>query len=524
MTAYVFDKSKAMKAIIPTGQLLELIHDENNWKITARVSSSLMIQNGEYIGFMCVDDHFRLFEVENAVNNDAKGVTDLTATDAIVDDLKEAITEEKQLIDVDLHTALKALLPGEEWVITGEQPDRLEKSRAYFTSAWDMVLIFEQLYEWSIVPFYTFNRGKIDKKVLKTEKAESVYRGRILNSTVDAGNVYLTKSGRPVTRLYGLGPATGSGDVQTNLTMADAVWSKSQGEPADKPKGQTWIADTEAEEENGVHPLVVQFPDAKDANDLLQQSWEDLQKRKLPATSVSASITDMELLPGHSDDKIRLGDRVGIRLKSGGSAIAKVVAIKRNYTHPWNTKITAGEETASIQRQVSTLIASATHTFERLTIYQNRFYEDEALIQLNAEHIQLNADSIIQHAEWIMLKADKIDLDGYVTAAEFETAIADLETAYATYIMTNEIDAGTAEVGTLIVSGSAAIPYASIGTLEMAGTVGSWKTLTVMTSRNATVTKTPLSLMGANGETVNVDVVTGISFSESSQQITYIGG
>lgn len=410
MTLYVFDQNKSLRTALADSRVYELIHDENNDQVTAKVAQGVEIKTGEYIGFACVDGKFRLFEADDISHDDDRNVTEITAKDAAVAELQEIIIEELQQLDVTLTDALTALLP-EEWTVYGEDPERLEKSRAYYSTAWAMIETFRTLYEWRIIPYYLFEGKEITGKMLELQPDVATYRGRYLQSRVDASKVYVTRSGRPITRLYGLGPATGSGDVQTNLTFAEVEWSVANGDPVDKPKGQTWVEDPEAVARHGTHSRTFYVNSAETAEELLQKTWEELQKRKQPTINVQATVTDLEFIPGQSHQKIRLGDLIAVRLKTGETVEARIVAIKRNYTRPWLTTVVIGDKKATITSQVTTLITNAAHTFERLTIYKNRFREDEALIQLNAEHIQLNATTIIEHAEQILLKADKDELD-----------------------------------------------------------------------------------------------------------------
>lgn len=418
VTVYIFAKDRRVRVPLGPAEAQDLIHDENEHKITISVRAAHNVKNGEYIGFSCVDGRFRLFDVTNTVLDDDKRVIDVTATDAIVQDMKEAIIESEQQLDVNLLEALAAYVPDDSWVISGEAPlDRLEKSRAYYTSLWEMITTLEQLYEWKIDAYYLFDGAKITGKALHMRSPEPVFRGRIFQSGRDASKVLITKAGRPINRLYGLGKSTGTEDEPKNLTFADVVWSKANGDPVDKPKGQTWVEDPEAVEEFGVHTDKYVAPDAEDPADLLKRTWEELQRREHPTVSIKATVADLEMVEGYTHQHIRLGDLVAVCLKNGETVEAKIIAIKRHYFKPWLTVITIGEKTASIQTQVASLITSATHTFERLTIYKNRFQEDEALIQLNAEHIQLNATTIIEHAKQIALIGEdaeqvKIVLDG----------------------------------------------------------------------------------------------------------------
>lgn len=429
MTVYIFDRQKRARKLLPANAVTDLVHDEAACTLTAEISADVaMMQTGEYIGFACVDGKFRLFEATGVNINDDRRMIGITATDAAVAELTGTVIEDVQQLDVSLGEALKTLLPA--WEVRGEAPDRLEKSRAYYATAWTMIKQLETLYAWRIIPYYICEDGMIKTKVLELTSGEAVYRGRILQNNKNASKIYVSNTGRPVTRLYGLGPAQGATDVQTNMTFADVEWSLSKGDPADKPKGQTWVADAAVEAEMPPYAATVSLPDAADAGDLLQQTWDALQTMTAPSVKADATVTDMEMVPGHGREKIRLGDLVAVKLKSGLTIEAKIIGVKRNYIRPWLTKISIGGKKDTIQTQVAGLIASATHTFERLTIYQNRFYEDEALIQLNAEFIQRNATAIEDNAEeirlnasQISLKADAIDLLGYVKAEELETEI-----------------------------------------------------------------------------------------------------
>lgn len=418
MTVYVFNRDKTVRQPLAMGQVTRLIHGEAANDLTASIDANVSLENGEHLGVKCADGRFRLFTIENVARDDDKNVNDVTATDAIVADLQEIILEEEQQLDVKLMDGIKALLP-KGWTVTGTQPDRLEKSRAYYTSAWQMLKTFEQLYEWRIVTYYRFDGSAISDRVVETMQDEAVYRGRILQSRKDASKVYITKKGKPITRLYGLGPAQGTRDVQTNLTFADAEWSKYAGDPVDKPKGQKWVQDQEAVAKYGLHTATITINDAENEKELLEKTWKELQRLKEPAVTAEATVTDVEALPGHEHQIIRLGDLVAIRLKNGQYAAARVIDVKRDLLHQHLTKIIVGNKKDAISYQVSTLIASATHTFERLTIYQNRFYEDEALIQLNAEFIQINAKKIEENAEQIRLNAGFTDeVNNRITAAE----------------------------------------------------------------------------------------------------------
>lgn len=536
MTVYVFDGEKKLVQPLAESQVTELQHDENNHSLFAVIGAETNLRPGDHLGFTCADGKFRLFTVTTAALDDDKNVIDVTAMDAIVSELQEIIVEDVQKIDVLLQTAIESILPLSEdplWSAEGTQPDRVEKFRAYYRTAWEMVSTFEQLYEWRIIPWYRFTAGEITGKVMEMQEDEAVFRGRILQSRRDASKVYVTRSGKPITRLYGLGPAQGSGDLQTNMTFEEAEWSTENGDPADKPAGQTWVEDAEAVAKYGVHTARVSITDAKDAADLLQKTWDHLQTVKEPAVTVEAIVADMEMLPGYSWMQIRLGDLVIVELANGRSVEARIIAIKRDYIRPWLTKITVGAKKATIQSQVSTLIASATHTFERLTIYQNRFYEDEALIQLNAEFIQANAEAIEANAkqirlnaEEILVKADRVELDAYVKATELEADILRVvDDAYIGGILsTMDLYCETLNANSSIATEYLNCYDVSTAGLTVNGTEAVWKEAEVCTGGQVNVTRELSPYFYDSGGTLQtISYVTAATFVPYTTTIKYLG-
>ena len=414
MMVYIFDAAKRVRKILSPGSITELVHDEGAYSLSAAISMDAAVKNGEHIGFKCVDGHFRIFTVTKSENFDDAATSYITARDTIVMELMETIVEDLQQLDVQLIPAIEGLLEAAQtqnaWTVTGTQPERLEKSRAYYTDLWTMLETYRTLYEWQIIPYYTFSGGQISGRVIELKEDKAEFRGRILRSKKDASNVYDIKTNPPITRLYVLGKATGTEDEPKNDSIRETVWSVSAGDPVDKPQGQPWIEDPQAVAEYGVHTAVVQINDAQDDKDLIAKGWKHLQTVKKPTSTVTATIQDLEQVPGYENQVIRLGDLVPIRLVNATMEEARVVGIKRDYLHHWLTKLTIGDKEATIQTQVSTLMTNATHTFERLEIFKNRFHEDEALIQLNAEMIQMNAGIIEMNAQEIRANAELINL------------------------------------------------------------------------------------------------------------------
>lgn len=98
------------------------------------------------------------------------------------------------------------------------------------------------------------------------------------------------------------------GQGKDNLTFKDIEWKKSNGDPTDKPKGQDFVVDLEANDKFNKHGKYIKglFDDSDITNpqDLLLKSWEKLQEVKEPKFDydVELALTSVEY------EDIKIGD------------------------------------------------------------------------------------------------------------------------------------------------------------------------------------------------------------------------
>lgn len=95
-----------------------------------------------------------------------------------------------------------------------------------------------------------------------------------------------------------MGAATGTQDVPTRLTIADAAWSRANGDPADKPAGQAYIDNPDAPPGALVREMMVLDENETDAAKLLEKTWEKLRARQTAHVSGTATVSDVEMQPG----------------------------------------------------------------------------------------------------------------------------------------------------------------------------------------------------------------------------------
>lgn len=424
---YLLDERKQIRRVIVWG-VYELIHDEATYELDAEIASEYDARPGEFLAFFDVDAHLRYFEINTAEKDERRGVTVVTATDAAVDELAHLIVPEIRLTGARAQEAARAALAGSGWQLgsvtdTGKTSDL----SAYRDTRWKALRDIAVQYQARVTPYFAIENGEIIGKFVDVTARENVFRGRLFEGTSAGAQIYVTRSGAPITRMYGVGKAIGTEDPPTCVTFADVAWSVANGDPADKPKGQTYIEDPDAialygEGREGV------FNDKyiDDPEKLLQATREELKKRKRPKVSGTATAADMEHIPGYEHMIVRMYDKVWVRTRSGEDVSAVVINIKRNYLHPAQTKIQIGEEaddSIDLIKKIAKISSTTSSLGRSSSSASNRYIETKQLIQLNADTIQMNARLIEANAEEIKLKAsveEVTDIGMRLTRAEID--------------------------------------------------------------------------------------------------------
>lgn len=408
---YLFDEKQQIRRAIVWG-VYELIHDEATNELDAEIDAKYAAKPGEFLGFFGIDHRFLLFEIDKAENDDTRGVLVITATYAPVKELARQIVREIRLTGTDVQTAGEAALDGSGWTLArAEAGGRKADLNKYYETRWKTLKEISIQWQARVVAGYEFDGVKITGKTVDITQRENVYRGRLFEGASGTSQIYVTRSGSPVTRLYGLGKATGTEDPPTCVTFKDVVWSKANGDPADKPAGQDYIEDADAIALYGEgREDVFQDKNIEDQGELISATWAELQRLIRPKVSGTATSSDMEHIPGHEHQIARMYDLVWVRTKHGEDVTAVIINVKRNYLREGLTKIYVGEETddSGLIKKIAQLSSKTDANGKSSSAQANRYIETKRLIQLNADTIQMNARLIEANAEEIQLTASNL--------------------------------------------------------------------------------------------------------------------
>lgn len=132
--------------------------------------------------------------------------------------------------------------------------------------------------------------------------------------------------------------------ANSKIEIDTVTWSKSNGNPADKPKGQNWLEIPQATQEFGyiedgeVKPrmIVVEF-DTDDKNELIQLAWDWINQNCVPKSVMETEVRTI-------GKNYNIGDTIGVVYKQAGIIKkARVKVAKRDLKRPVKTRFEIGD-------------------------------------------------------------------------------------------------------------------------------------------------------------------------------------
>lgn len=433
---YLFDAAKQLRRPVREG-VQEIIHSEGEYEAIAQILAKDAPKNGEHFGFRCMDGLFRMFLIRDVETDDESSTCIITGTDAAVAELEHSIVTELSMQNTTAVKAITGALRGTGWTIGRQTGDgQVNTENAYFATRWAVVKTAAAAGGVRVVPYYEFDGNSITAKKVDVLDKTPVFSGLIYTRKRGAQNIHITREGVPYGRVYPVGKIIGSEEPPEQVTIADAVWSRAKGDPADKPAGQLYIdlpgAISKAE-------YVFEDKAETDPDKLAQKGFEDLKSRKKAKATGTANISDMERMPGYEHMRVEMWALAVIRAETGESVETTIINVERYYVHTELTKITVGDEDASetaLENMLAKMHANLAETARvagggRAGAGQAKqmILEAEELIRLNSKKIEANAEQITLRA----FSADVVKL-----ADETEVAFREV------YL---DIDLDRAEIG-----------------------------------------------------------------------------
>jgi phage minor structural protein len=293
------------------------------------------IERGMRIAFRDpATDNIEVFEIRVVVNQEPDHFQQITAEHIALSELSDEHINTTEITDKTAAQALTTALTGTLWSVGTNTASGTQSADISRGSVWDAVNTIQTNWNVYITPRVVISSaGAITGRYLDIAPAQGVWRGLRFSVHKNMTDPAVTYNDEEVlTALYGYGgnvdvPQQEGDDETEELTFADVVWTATADHPA-KPADQTyleWPEKTALYGRNGRPRFgYYQNGNIKDAQILLEKTWEALKKTADPKISISGTVTDLYRL-GYKDEPVRLHDLAIVEIEETGEVFQKDV-------------------------------------------------------------------------------------------------------------------------------------------------------------------------------------------------------
>ncbi|MEC3621535.1 phage tail spike protein [Bacillus subtilis] len=331
-------------------QFLEKLNQgtEFSFSCDARHEDSLHVTKLNQVVFRDEDGFFRLFKIrEIDRGNGDNGAEKIAHCEPAEMELLEAIVEDVRPTGKTQQYALDRVLEGTRWKGNVTAQTGTQSTNFYHISAYEAITKIIEV--WGGELRFTVNfdeeNNKIIERVVNIEQRRGNDEGDRFEVGYNVESITVTEMAYPVSALYGWGGSveTENGGDSRYIDFADVEWKVSNGDPADKPKGQKWIELPGAKEKYGYKKsdgaFINSFGQWQDENitdpkELLQKTYEHLRD----TASKPQATYELKVIP---TDHISLGDtRTAIDDTQADSIQiqSRVIALGYSISNPAGTK------------------------------------------------------------------------------------------------------------------------------------------------------------------------------------------
>lgn len=258
------------------------------------------LENCNYVAFEYKGD-LKLFQISEIEDTHEDNLVKRVYCEMAGIELTYEIIRPRMIQSANIRQFLEILLSDTSWnvgYIDEDITDVFTIEISDFEKIYDVIQENIKLFECEIV-FRVEKENGIFKKYIDAYKS----RGDITNYRFEyskniQGISRTVNSFELVTALIGVG--------KDDLTFKSCEWSKSNGDPIDKPKGQDYIVDESAfrlYNNNGSHLMGYYKCDLDTPYDLLNATYKELKERNTPKVDYEVDITLI-------DDEANIGDTV----------------------------------------------------------------------------------------------------------------------------------------------------------------------------------------------------------------------
>lgn len=258
------------------------------------------LENCNYVAFEYKGD-LKLFQISEIEDTHEDNLVKRVYCEMAGVELTYEIIRPRIIQSANIKQFLEILLSDTSWTVGYIDEDITDVHTVKiddFEKVYDVIQENIKLFECEIVFRVEKENGKFKKYIDAYKTRGDITKYRFEYSKNIQGISRTVNSFELVTALIGVG--------KDDLTFKSCEWSKSNGDPIDKPKGQDYIVDESAfrlYNNNGSHLMGYYKCDLDTPYDLLNATYNELKERNTPKVDYEVDITLI-------DDEANIGDTV----------------------------------------------------------------------------------------------------------------------------------------------------------------------------------------------------------------------
>ena len=390
----------------------------------------------------------QIYEVKQARTLEPDHYQSVTAEHICISELTDEHIDKKEIEDYHASHALSTVLTNTLWSVGSVGINPVSSVTISRGSVWQAILSIRENWNVYIVPRVELAADGTITRKLDIKSTDGEWNGVRLSIDKNMLDPSVTiDDSEVVTAMYGYGGtiiATKKGEENKEVTFADVVWQNENGHPA-KPSGQTYIEYPAATQEYGRNGRprfgFYQNTDIKDAETLLQKSWESLEAASKPDISIEGTVADLYRM-GYADQPIKLYDVALVEVSPAGfKKQIQIIKITTDLLDPSATTLTIGSYIPNIvyinndtetkttgssggggnkskqtERQEFETKIEANNNMIRLRAYQNDLDATDEEVKKQEARITVEHNRITQEVE------DRRNADGVLSSKITQTA------------------------------------------------------------------------------------------------------
>ena len=361
MKFYMLDGNEKILCAVPSKDIISL-YQNLNYHQADTIEGSLVLSekytsilsNVRYFAISDRESNHNFYLYRKTLVQVQNHEIAINGQGAFWDEMQGAYIKDRRPNQVTPADTIKLILGYSRWNVDYvdqmlEEESLRRDMNFYYVSLLDALNTVYQTWQVDIEPYINIEGHQITRRYVKLYQQQGGNNGRRFVYGDNALTVtQQANEGSIFTALVGRGAGVEETDADGNLTggysrkinFADVEWSKANGDPCDKPKGQEYVEWKESTEIYGYSDGkprigIVDFDNEKDPVQLLKETWAQLQQVGVPLVQFQATVGDVGYL--------NLGETVTIvRYDLNIKYQTRVTGIKWNRCDEAKSQITIG--------------------------------------------------------------------------------------------------------------------------------------------------------------------------------------